>query len=309
MLKCLGAWLAQANTGPDGKNIITPVEVQFVEEAVYDACDALDGLEDGLISDPRACPFDPATLACEGDETESCLTANQVEAVKAFYAGPTDSDGRQLYPGLALGSEPYWDGIFGVTGATTAADDDFSRRHSTQFLRYMAFHEDPGEAYSIEDFDFDRDPQRMEQMGQIYNTDDPDLEAFRESGGKLLMWHSWADAGPPPMAAIAYYEAVEDHVDSRERTQDFFRLFMVPGMDHCGIGEGPGITQHGFDPLTALERWVEQGEAPTRLLTTKTDSMGNTLWTRPVCPYPQRAVYDGEGDVNDASSFTCAEAE
>lgn len=301
----LGAWLARKNTGPDGKNLITPTEVQLVKEAVYDTCDSLDGLEDGLISDPRACQFDPATLACRGDETESCLTTNQVEAVKAFYAGPRDSEGRQLYAGLSFGSEPYWDGVFGLTGETENPSDDFSRLHSGEFLRYMAFREDPGESYSVEDFDFDRDPKRLEHMAKIYDADDPDLTAFRERGGKLLMWHSWADAAPPPMETVAYYEAVEEHVGSREATQDFFRLFMVPGMDHCGIGEGPGITQHGFDPLTALEQWVEEGEAPESMLTTKTDSTGAVQWTRPICPYPQRAVYDGEGDANDASNFEC----
>ncbi|MEF8939280.1 MAG: tannase/feruloyl esterase family alpha/beta hydrolase [Salinivenus sp.] len=301
----LGAWLARANTGPDGKNLITPVEVQLVQEAVYEACDSLDGLEDGLISDPRACQFDPATLACDGAETDSCLTANQVEAVKAFYAGPRDSEGRQLYAGLPLGSEPYWDGMFGVTGETPDASDDFSRLHSVQFLRYMAFREDPGEGYSIADFDFDQDPQRLEHMAQIYDADDPDLDAFRKRGGKLLMWHAWGDPATPPMETIEYYEAVEERVGSRERTQDFFRLFVVPGMDHCGIGEGPGITQHGFDPLTAMERWVEQGRAPENLMTTKRDSTGAVQWTRPVCPYPQRAFYDGEGDPNEASSFEC----
>jgi feruloyl esterase len=108
------------------------------------------------------------------------------------------------------------------------------------------------------------------------------------------------------MRSITYYEAVEGRVGSREATQDFFRLFVVPGMNHCGLQNGPGITDTGFDPLTALERWVEQGEAPTNLLTTKTDSTGAVQWTRPACPYPQRAVYDGEGDPNAASSFECA---
>lgn len=298
-----GAWIARANTGPDGRNLITPADVPLVREAVYEACDAVDGLEDGLISDPLACRFDPATLACERDQMDDCLTAEQVEALRKMYAGPRDSDGRELYAGLPLGSEPYWG--FWITGETPDVNDDFRRRISTQFLRYMAFPDDPGEEYSLADFDFDRDPERMERMGKIYNVNDPDLDAFRESGGKLLMWHAWADAAPPPTETIAYYEAVEEHFGSRERTQNFFRLFMVPGMDHCGIGEGPGIKHDGFDPLTALERWVEEGEAPASLLTTKTDSTGAVLWTRPVCPYPKRAVYDGEGDPDEASSFEC----
>jgi feruloyl esterase len=299
----LGAWLARVNTGQDGKNLITPPEIPLVREAVYEACDAIDGLKDGLISDPRACRFDPATLACEGEETDNCLTTSQVDALRKMYDGPRDSGGRQLISGVPFGSEPYW-GRW-VIGETADGRDDFSLRHSMEYMRYMAFVEDPGEPYTLADVDFDRDPQRMEQMGQIYNVDNPDLDAFRERGGKLLMWHSWADAAPPPMPVVAYYQAVEERLGTRERTQDFFRLFMVPGMDHCGIGEGPGITQSGFDPLTALEKWVEHGEAPTSLLATKTDSTGKVLWTRPVCPYPQRAVYDGKGDVNVASSFEC----
>jgi len=303
----LNVWLAQANTGPGDENLITPAEVPLVKEAVYDACDALDGLDDGLISDPRACRFDPATLACTRNETESCLTANQVEALQKMYDGPRGSAGQQLFPGVPRGSEPYWGIWINGSWASQTADvsDDFPRRAGLQFLHYLAFPEDPGEQYSVERFDFDQDPPQMEFMAQIYNANDPDLDTFRESGGKLLMWHAWADAGIPPLGSIAFYEAVEEHVGSRAATQDFFRLFMVPGMDHCGIQEGPGITQHGFDPLTALEQWVEQGEAPTRLLTTKTDSTGAVQWTRPVCPYPQRAVYDSEGDPDAASSFEC----
>ena len=298
-----GAWIARANTGPDGRNLITPSDVPLVKEAVYEACDSLDGLDDGLVSDPLACRFDPATLVCESDQTDDCLTEDQIEALRKIYGGPTDSSGRHLYGGVPFGSEPYWG--FWITGETANVNDDAMRYVSTQFMRYMAFPDDPGEAYVLADFDFDRDPQRMKRMGKIYNVDDPDLDAFRESGGKVLMWHAWADAAPPPTETIAYYEAVEKRVGSRENTQDFFRLFMVPGMDHCGIGEGPGIMLRGFDPLTALERWIERGETPESLLTTKTDSNGTVLWTRPVCPYPKRAVYDGEGDPDDASSFKC----
>ncbi len=300
----LGAWVSKVNTGPDGENLIAPADIPLIAEAVYDACDSLDGLKDGLISDPRTCRFDPATLLCRDGETDDCLTADQVEALGKMYDGPRDSTGRRLYPGLPFGSEPTW-GRW-LLGATEAASDDFSLRHSLSFLRYMAFLEDPGDSYSIADFDFDRDPARMEPMEQIYSPDDPDLDEFREGGGRLLMWHSWADSAPPPLETVAYYDAVEERMGSREGTQEFFRLFMVPGAAHCGFGEGPGITASGINPLTALERWVEQEQAPESLLTTKKDSTGETLWTRPVCPYPQRAVYKGTGNVNDASSFQCA---
>lgn len=155
------------------------------------------------------------------------------------------------------------------------------------------------------DFNLDNDPPLLEYMAQLYNADTPNLEAFSKRGGKLLMWHSWADALIFPELSIAYYKAVENHVGSREATQEFLRLFMVPGMEHCGFSEGPGITNKGFDPLTALEKWVEQGQAPASLLATKTDSTGKIVWTRPLCPYPKRAVYKGRGDVNEASNFEC----
>ena len=296
------AWLAAANHGSTGKNLITSVEAALVKNAVYDACDGLDGLEDGLISDPPACTFDPAILMCASSDQANCLTPEQVEALGAFYETPKNSDGDRLYSeGVPFGSEPYWD--LWITGDGSS---DFALTPiGTNYLRYLAFEEDPGDSYSILDFDFDRDPARLEHMAQFYSSDNPDLGGFRRNGGKLLMWHSWADAAILPLRTIEYYNAVERLVGSRESTQEFLRLFMIPGMDHCGILDGPGINDGGFDPLTALERWVEQGEAPASLLSTKTDSTGRVLWTRPLCPYPDRAVYRGTGDVNDASNFDC----
>jgi pimeloyl-ACP methyl ester carboxylesterase len=297
------AWIARANTGPDGKNLITAADASLIGKAVYQACDRLDGLEDGLISDPRACRFDPSTLACTGEKSANCLSAVQVNALKALYQGPRNSAGRQLNPGLPLGSEPYW-GLW-HTGQTSEASDDLFPRLGEGALRYLGFDDDPGERYTVADLDFDRDPPRLEFMGKTYNATDPNLDAFRRRGGKLLMWHGWADPAVSPTKSIEYYDAVERRVGRREETQAFFRLFMAPGTDHCGTQDGPGIGYAGYDPLTALEKWVEHKEAPASLLMTKTDSAGKVLWTRPACPYPQRAVYRGRGDRNVASSFRC----
>ena len=122
------------------------------------------------------------------------------------------------------------------------------------------------------------------------------------------MYQSWADPATTPWKTIDFYEAVEHNIGSGEKTQQFFRLFMIPGMCHCGMQEGPGIDGgDGFDPLTALEKWVEMGEAPESILTIKYDDDGNVLWTRPICPYPQRAIYKGHGDINDAANYSCGE--
>jgi hypothetical protein len=298
-------WLVMKNMGHDGKVLLTPADAGIISRAVYETCDGLDGLQDGLLSDPRTCTFDPESLLCADEEQTDCLDQEQIEALKALYDGPRNSAGERLFPsGLPFGSEPFWT-PFIISNAEYALDN-FMVRFTEEYLRYMAFIDDPGETYSITDFDFDRDAARMEFMSQIYSVDNPDLENFRKRGGKLLMWQAWSDPGSSsPFGAIEYYESVEAHSGGRDITQKFFRLFLIPGMGHCGGSGGPGITAAGFDPLTALERWVEHGEAPGSLLTTKTDEDGNILWTRPVCPFPLQAVYKGSGDINDASNFEC----
>jgi hypothetical protein len=300
-------WLVLKNMGHDGKVLLTPADAGVISRAVYETCDGLDGLQDGLLSDPRTCTFDPESLLCaDGDQTD-CLNPEQIEVLKAFYDGPRNSDGERLFPsGVPFGSEPFW--TPGITGNAEYALDNFMARFTEEYLRYMAFIEDPGETYSITDFDFDRDPARMEFMSQIYSVDNPDLENFRKRGGKLLMWQAWSDPGSSsPFGAIEYYESVEAHSGGWDITQEFFRLFLIPGMGHCGGSGGPGITAAGIDPLTALEKWVEHGEAPGSLMTTKTDDDGNNLWTRPVCTFPLQAVYKGRGDINDASNFECVD--
>jgi len=225
-------WVARKNIGADGKDIISSNDLKLIIDAVYQACDSIDGLKDGLISDPGVCEFDPESLLCGKNENEGCLTAEQVTTLKAWYGGPKNSAGEQLYPGgLPLGSEP--------------------------------------------------------------------------------VWHRWitgkADAIVTPWKSIEYYKEVEQRFGGREKTQDFFRLFMIPGMDHCGFGNELGITGDSIDPLTALEKWVEEGQAPDSLLMNKYAPDGSVMWTRPVYPYPLRTVYKGEGDLNSASSYESKE--
>jgi tannase/feruloyl esterase len=299
------AWVTQANTGADGKEILSRAKVKLIQNAVYESCDAKDGLKDGLIADPRACDFKPASLQCKGAAGEDCLTAAEVGVLEKWYAGAKNSKGEQLYPGgIPPGSEPYWP--LWLTGNPANSAPSLIPLFGQEFLRYMAFADDPGEHYTIRQFDFDKDPPRLAAMAEIYNSTDPDLTKFKQRGGKLIMYHGWADAIVPPYLTIQYLAEVEKRMGGHVSTQDFLRLFMVPGFDHCGIQSEPGVTETGIDPLTALEDWVEKGKPPESLLMIKKDADGKIQWTRPVCSYPQVAKYTG-GDVKDAASFACGE--
>jgi hypothetical protein len=295
------AWLTQANAGPDGK-LVGPDDVDLIQSAVLAACDAGDGLEDGLIQDPRACDFDPKTLQCPAGGGTGCLSEAEVAVLEKWYGGAKNAAGEELYPGgIPPGSEPFW--RLWLTG-----DDEggggLIPYFGEDFVRYMALEDDPGPAYGIHQFDFEKDPARLDVMGSIYNATDPDLTAFREAGGKMLMWHGWADAIVTPQLTIDYYGQVEESMGGRDATRGFFRLFMIPGMDHCGLQPGPGITEAGFDSLTALERWVEEGQAPEKLIATRTSTEGQVSWSRPLCPYPQTMHHRG-GSTEQADSFEC----
>ncbi len=288
------AWIAQANTGPDGEPILKPADAEVVQQAVVEACDARDGVEDGMVADPRQCEFDPATLTAQ-------LGADKVAVLEKWYDSARDSAGEALFPGgVPVGSEPYW-GLW-LTGFEGGGGALVPTAFGPDFLKYMAFPDDPPTSYTAQDFDFDTDPARLAAASAMYNSDDPDLSAFAEAGGKLLMYHGWADAIVFPAKTVEYFR------EMTETTQgDFARLFMIPGMDHCGIlATGPGVDQNGFDPLSALEAWVERGEAPETLQTTKIVD-GEAQWSRPVCAFPATVTFSGEGDWKDPANWSCAE--
>lgn len=307
------AWVAQANRGPDGKPIFTHQKLKLVQDAVTKACDGADGVEDGMVSAPEQCSFKPASLQCKpGAEGPDCLTAPEVGVLEKWYAGPTNSRGEALYPGgIPLGSEANWARWLTGTGTAPALLPVFAG----DFLRYMAFVPDPGPDYSIQDFDFDRDPPRLAPMSRVYNvtTFGPgtktlagtDLSAFAKRGGRMILYHGWGDPLVTPRPTVEYYEGIAKAAGGMDQARDFTRLFMVPGMDHCGINTaGPGIADTGIDPLTALERWVENGTAPDTLLATKADASGAPRWRRPICAYPQVARFNG-GDPAQPESFAC----
>ncbi|MEO2195756.1 MAG: tannase/feruloyl esterase family alpha/beta hydrolase [bacterium] len=297
-------WYALA-TLDNEDSYIPPDKVAILGDAVTAACDAIDGIEDGVLDDPRQCQFDPDTLTCAAGQDEStCFTSAQAQAVKDIWSGPTNSAGDVLYPGLVPGGEAGRGGWSSwVTGQQAYAGTHFMA--AEDFMRNMVF-DDP--EWDFRTWDYDRDlPVALAKTGEALDADDPDLRPLRDRGGKLLVYHGWSDPDISPIGTIDYYEEVMsligDGASSDEAltaTKEFFRLFMVPGMGHCRGGPGPD----SFDALTAMERWVEQGVAPDQMVASKMAD-GEVVRTRPLCTYPQVAEWNGTGSTDDAANFSC----
>ena len=290
-------WIALASQG-DG--YIPASKTQMLGEAVIAACDALDGIKDGLINDPRRCRFDPASLLCKNGDAPTCLTAAQVAAVKKIYQGARTSDGTQIFPGIFPGGEA------GPGGWTTWITGNEPGRGSHMTLGTPAFRniifEDPNWDFRTFRFDrtggFDSDVDFVDaKLGPIFNNINSDLSAFKAHGGKLIQYHGWADPDISPLNSVNYYQSVEKTMGD---PKGFYRLFMAPGMYHCRGGPGPDT----FDTLSALEQWVEQGKAPDQMIASH--SANNAVdRTRPLCPYPQEAQYKGTGSPDQAENFVC----
>ncbi len=288
---------------------VTPAKLATVARAVMNKCDALDGLTDGLIDDPRACRFDPAkdVPACgAGADGADCLTPAQAAAVSKVYGGPVRADGTSIFPGFMPGSEAVQPGLFGggtgsgwlnviVAAQPGGKPADFNLAENT--MRYLV-HEPPKPDWDYRTFDFDKDLHMVDAWSRKADAKNPDLSAFRRRGGKLLMTYGWADSILQPMMGVRYYEQAT--AANGPRTPDFFRLFMVPGMAHCGGGVGPD--RH--DPVTAMVDWVEKGRAPETMVASKVVD-GTVTRTRPLCAYPNVARYTGQGSIDDAASFRC----
>jgi feruloyl esterase len=282
--------------------IIQYPKLKLIADAVYAAGDEQDGLKDGTIDDPRKVNFDPESLLCKGSDTKGCLTKAEVEVLKKFYGELKNSKGEIIFTGnLPLGSEPFWGLWVARKGGKPGLNDLFV----SEGLKYKFFEKDPGPTYDPMEFDFDRDPAKMEALGKIYNATNPDLTKFKKKGGKLLMYHGWADSIVLPFFTVEYYESVIKKMGGLQNTQDFFRLFMVPGMDHCSILPGKGPDQ--FDFLTSLENWVEKGVAPGYVMGTQVKKDGQVVRTRPICAFPKIAKYKGTGSIDDAANFTCVD--
>jgi Tannase and feruloyl esterase len=244
---------------------------------------------DGLIANPPQCPFDPASLQCSEADDGSCLTQPQVGAARKIYAAavnPRTKD--EIFPGMVPGSELTWNALAGGPQPFTIALD---------FYRYFVFG-DPNWDWTTMDFDKDI-AAGEEKVGKVLDATNPDLRAFKARGGKLIMYHGWNDQLISPLNTVNYYNSVSKTMGATE-TDDFTRLFMAPGMQHCAGGAGPNT----LDGLSALEEWVEHGRKPSQIVASHSTS-GVVDRTRPLCPYPQVATYNGAGSIDDAASFVC----
>ncbi len=294
-----GAWNAYAMSEAP----ISLEKIGIVADAVYDRCDKLDGVEDGLLEDPRACDFEPREHLpiCNSDVSGRCLTEAEVGALEKIYG--VMSRGKVLFPGQPFGSEAApSSGPRHVSGwnGWLINEDGPSRQqvYAETFFPYLAFNKDDPN-YDWRGFDYEEDPYKMGFIRSILDATDPDLSGFRDADAKMLMYFGWADTALNPMMGVDYYEDVLETMGPE--TTEFYRLFMVPGMFHCS--NGLGVFQ--ADYLGALVDWVEAGKAPERLEAARVIG-GKTKMTRPLCPYPQVAKYNGSGDVNDAANFSCA---
>jgi feruloyl esterase len=280
----------------DGSPILPTTKLSMLTKAVVESCDGLDGLRDGIVDDPRRCHFDPARLQCRaGADDASCLTAPQVEAVRKMYEGlKNPRTGEQIFTGWPRGSESFGDNAIQSWRQYVM---DPAEPMRVGFFRYFLFH-DPN--WDWRTIDWDRDLAYAEQKLGFMSAVEKDLTPFKKRGGKLLMYTGWADPVVPAQDTVAYYDAVVKTMGGLDKTRDFYRFFIAPGMGHCSGGPGP----NQFDTLAGLEQWVEKGVAPDRLIASHVAN-GKVDRTRPLCLYPQVARWKGTGSTDDAANFMC----
>jgi len=282
-------WIAHAVL-KDPASYIPPSKYPAIHRAALAACDASDGLEDGLIVDPTTCAFDPQVLLCAGADGPACLTAPQVAAAKKVYSPAVNPrTGQELFASLVPGTELNW-------GVQAQGPDPSANMYD--HYRYVVFKD---ANWDWKTFDFDKDVVRGDQPDNlVMNATDPNMQPFFSRGGKLLLYHGWSDTNIPAVNTIKYYKSVVENLGGAGKASNSVRLFLAPGMGHCGGGEGPNT----FDKVGPLERWVEQGRAPEQLPASHSTN-GTVDRTRPLCPYPQVAAYKGTGSIDDAANFAC----
>jgi feruloyl esterase len=279
-------WIAQA-AHKDEASFIPASKFPIIHKAVLEACDALDGVKDGVLDDPRKCHFDPKMIQCQGDDTSNCLTAPQVETARKIYtASKNPRTGQEIFPAMEPGSELGWAGLAGAQPFSIPVDH----------FKYVVF-KDPN--YDWRTLNFDSDVALADKLDNgTINATDPNLKAFVAHGGKLLLYHGWNDQLIAPRNAVNYYQSVLDTMGAASK--ESIRLFMAPGMNHCAGGDGPGA----FDAVSVIEKWVEHGQAPDQIVASHITG-GVVDRTRPLCAYPKVAQYKGSGSTDEAANFVC----
>jgi len=291
-LQAGGNWIAQA-IHSDPASFIPASKLPAIARAVMAACDAADGVTDGLLEDPRACRFDPAVLACKDADAPDCLAPPQIQGLKKVYDGARNPrTGEQVFPGYMRGGELGW-------GSWIVGTDVPPRnaQHGIQapFFRNFVF-DDPN--WDWKTFDFDKGVALADRkVGGDVNQINPDLKKFQDHGGKLIQYHGWSDPAISPLNTVNYFASVQTKMGN---TQDFYRLFMMPGVGHCSGGSGPS----DFDRMAVITDWVENGKAPEQIVASHTTG-GKVDRTRPLCAWPKIAKYKGSGSTDEAASFTC----
>lgn len=312
------AWNAQALNSPE--SFISEAKRKTIENAALAACASPKGAGDKFIQDPQSCHFDPAVLLCKGGDSDDCLTKPQLEAFQKVYGGPKNPrTGARIAPGYEPGAEAE-PGIPGLSFASYVFGGgpglSLNAMFANAFFANFVFDD---AKWSFTKLNFDTDLPVIEKKVGFLNATNPDLSAFKAAGGKMLHYHGWSDGSPEPLSSVEYYESVEKTMGGAARTGDFYRLYMVPGMMHCGTGPGPNMfgnrvdfapkddAQHNI--ALALEQWVEHGNPPDAIIATKyvddAPAKGVSM-TRPLCAYPRVAQWNGKGDSHDAANWQCA---
>ena len=280
-------WVALA-VHKDDAGFIPASKFPVIQKAALNTCDANDGVKDGVLEDPRKCKFDPGAILCKGADGPDCLTAAQVESARKIYSPAINPRTKErIFPGFEPGSEKGW-------GFAASAQPP---QLTLTGLRNRVF-KDPSWDYKT--FNFDSDIALIDGESQAVSAMDPNLRPYFSHGGKLLQYHGWNDTLIAPQNSVNFYNSVADTLGGANKVNDSYRLFMVPGMAHCRGGDGTDR----FDPISAMEQWVEKGKAPESIIASR--YVGDKVdRTRPLCPYPEVAVYKGSGSTDDATNFVC----
>ena len=327
-------WNVDANKDEKGQWILTGDQLPILHKLALDECDALDGLKDGLISNPTLCHVDPAKVECKaGEDATTCLTHEQVRVAREIYAGAHDSKGKKLVlSGPMPGSELAWKGV--LIPPTADAKFVLSMGASESALKHLLYEQDPPASFTDRDLQFTEESfKATTQLHKLFDATDPDLAPFAAHGGKLILWHGWADQHISPLNTVAYYTAIKKLLGD-EKTDSFTRLFLFPGGYHCGDGEGP----FDYPLLAAIMAWGEGGQSPDVMIASHSsggkraplqgvvgEMRGGAMGapgaaaapgnapkidrTRPIYPYPYVAKYRGTGSPDDAKNFVKGEAQ